>query len=178
MVLDTAAQLFYARGVHEVGMDELVRQTGLGKATVYRLFPTKDDLVGAYLQRLAGQILTLIDADSRKPPADALRAIIGAVEQDVRRPDFRGCPFNNASIEYPEPTHPARVAARQYRAALHSRLTGLAGRLVPSAAADALAGQLAVLIDGAYTNAAHLGPDGPAVAGLALALDLITTAEG
>ena len=52
-VLDTAARLFYARGVHEVGMDEPVRATGLGKATVYRLYPTKDALVAAYLRRLA-----------------------------------------------------------------------------------------------------------------------------
>ena len=55
IVLDTAARLFYARGVHAVGMDELVRETGLGKATVYRLFPSKDALVGAYLRRLAGR---------------------------------------------------------------------------------------------------------------------------
>lgn len=41
-MLDAASALFYARGVHEVGMDELIRATGLGKATVYRLFATKD----------------------------------------------------------------------------------------------------------------------------------------
>src|SRR5690242_4444519 len=63
LVLDTAARLFYARGVHEVGMDELVQATGLGKATVYRLYPGKDDLVAAYLGRLAGTILDAIDAE-------------------------------------------------------------------------------------------------------------------
>jgi len=47
--MDTAALLFYARGVHAVGMDELITSTGLAKMSVYRLFPTKDDLVGAYL---------------------------------------------------------------------------------------------------------------------------------
>ena len=63
LVLDTAKDLFYARGGHEVGMDELVRATGLGKATVYRLFATKDELIGAYLRRLAGDILALIDTE-------------------------------------------------------------------------------------------------------------------
>jgi AcrR family transcriptional regulator len=144
---------------------------------VYRLFPTKDALVGAYLRRLAEQILAAIDADSRKPPAQALHAVLDAVETDVRRPGFRGCPFNNASIEYPDPDHPARIAARNYRIALHHRLARLAGRLTRPTAAAALAGQLAVLIDGAYTNAAHLGPHGPAIAGLALARDLVTAAQ-
>jgi AcrR family transcriptional regulator len=59
-VLDTAARLFCARGVHEVGMDELVQSSGLGKATVYRLYPTKDALIGAYLSRLAGDIANAI----------------------------------------------------------------------------------------------------------------------
>ncbi len=174
-MLDTAARLFYARGVHEVGMDELVQATGLGKATVYRLYPGKDDLVAAYMARLAGTILAAIDADigrHRDDPAAALLAILDAIEADLRRPGFRGCAFNNASIEYDDPAHPARAQARGYREALRARLTGLATRLDPDAG-RALGGQLAVLVDGAYTSAAHLGPDGPAADGLRLARQLI-----
>ena len=104
-VLDTAAERFYSRGVHEVGMDELVRATGLGKATVYRLFSTKDELIGAYLRRLASEILAAIDAEIDRHtnrPCDALDAILSAIEQDVGRSTFRGCAFNkNASIEFP-----------------------------------------------------------------------------
>jgi AcrR family transcriptional regulator len=175
LVLDTAARLFYARGVHEVGMDELVQATGLGKATVYRLYPGKDDLVAAYLARLAGTILAAIDAEITRyhgDPAAALLAIVDAIEADLRRPGFRGCAFNNASIEYDDPGHPARAQARGYRQALRARLTGLATRLDPDVGA-ALGGQLAVLADGAYTSAAHLGPDGPAADGLRLARQLI-----
>jgi AcrR family transcriptional regulator len=178
MVLDTAARLFYARGVHEVGMDELVQQTGLGKATVYRLYPTKDALVAAYLQRLAAGILAEIDAQAGQAPAGALHELLAAVEADLARPGFRGCAFNNASIEFDDPQHPARTAARGYRTALHDRLHAQTRRLLPGAAAEAaeLAGQLAALIDGAYTSAAHLGPDGPAAAGLALAHRLVDQA--
>ncbi|MDG4831726.1 helix-turn-helix domain containing protein [Solwaraspora sp. WMMD1047] len=182
IVLDTAARLFYARGVHEVGMDELVRETGLGKATVYRLFPTKDDLVAAYLRRAAGDILDQIDAGTERAPdpATALHAVLSSVQADLARPDFRGCAFNNASIEYADPQHPARVAARDYRLALHDRLHRLAVRIMPEQRdeAAALAGQLATLVDGAYTSAAHLGPAGPAAAGMALAhhlVDRVTT---
>lgn len=178
LVLDAAARLFYARGVHEVGMDELIEATSLGKATVYRLYPTKDVLIGAYLGRLAGTILAAIDRDIehyRDRPREALTAILGSVEVDLAKPTFRGCPFNNASIEFDDPGHPARVQAREYRAALHLRLIKVATRLDP-ATGPALGARLAVLIDGAYTNAAHLGAEGPSREGLALARELIVRA--
>lgn len=174
-MLDAADELFYARGVHEVGMDELVRTTGLGKATVYRLFATKDALVGAYLRRRAERILALIDADIERHPDDpaaAILAITAAVAQDVARSTFRGCAFHNASIEFPDPQHPARVAARDYRAALHARLVELAARLSDDDGRR-LGAQLALIIDGMYINAAHLGPDGPAAAGPDLIAKLV-----
>jgi AcrR family transcriptional regulator len=159
VILDTAHRLFYARGVHEVGMDELVRETGLGKATVYRLYPSKDALVGAYLQHLKAKILDLIDGEIAAhddQPAAAIVAVFEAIDRDVARPSFRGCPFNNASIEFADPGHPARVAAREYREGLHDRLRVLARRVRPEE--PALGDHLALLIDGIYTSGAHLGP--------------------
>ena len=179
-VLDTAAELFYARGVHEVGMDELVRRTGLGKATVYRLFPTKDALVGAYLERLSAEVLGLIDRDIAAHPDDpaaAVRAVFAAIAADLARPGFRGCAFNNASIEFDDPEHPARVVARAYRTALHERFLALAERIRPGHGEE-LGAQLALLVDGMYVNAAHLGAAGPAAAGPALAAALVEAARG
>ena len=176
-VLDAAAALFYARGVHEVGMDELVRATGFGKATVYRLFPTKDALVGAYLERRARAILALVDRDiAERDPADAVRVIFAAIEADLARPGFRGCAFNNASIEFDDPAHPARVAARDYRVALRQRLRALAERIAPGEG-ERLGDRLALLVDGMYTSAAHLGPGGPARGGAELAGALIEAAR-
>jgi AcrR family transcriptional regulator len=177
IILDTASRLYYSRGVHEVGMDELVEASGLGKATVYRLFPTKDALIEAYLTRLSATIAGAIaDRIARaSDPRVALHAILDDIEHDVRRDDFRGCAFNNASIEFDDPEHPARARARAHRELLLTELTGLAVALSPGHG-RVLGGQLAVLIDGAYTSAAHLGPDGPAEAGLALAHQLIDDA--
>lgn len=172
-ILDTTQRLVYPRGVHEVGMDELVREIGLGKATVYRLFPTKDLLVAAYLRRMADHILADIDARAAAgDPVQTLGEVLDAIEADVRRDGFRGCAFNNASIEFQDPQHPARVEARRYREELARRLVEL------STAASSIGGaeigrQVAVLIDGVYTNAAHLGSDGPATAGLSLARRLV-----
>ena len=155
-------------------MDELIATVGLAKMTVYRIFPTKDDLVAGYLRRLQHQILEAIDHDIDEHPDDpaaALVAILDAVAQDLARPGFRGCPFGNAAVVYDSPVHPARSIAREYREQLRHRLRRLAGRLDGG---PELGDQLAILIDGAYLNAAHLGPDGPARAGLALARDLIS----
>lgn len=173
-MLDTARRLFIAHGVHAVGMDRLITESGLGKMSVYRLFPTKDELVGAHLRRLAGEILSLIDEAVQQAdgPRSALYAILDGIEVDLRRADFRGCPFGNAAAEYDDPAHPARVVAHDYRLALLHRLEQVAARLGREQGRQ-LAQRLAVIIDGAYLNAAHLGPDGPAAEGLKLGRYLI-----
>jgi AcrR family transcriptional regulator len=178
IVLDTAERLFSARSSRSVGMDELVRETGLGKMTVYRLFKSKDDLVGAYLSRKAATVLGFIDADLDRlhgQPRAALLSVVDAVESDVRRAGFRGCPFTNVSSEYDDPQHPARSAAADYKYELHMRLLALADELVPGQGED-LAAQIHLIIDGMYLSGGLLGPDGPASHGRQLAEKLIDAA--
>jgi AcrR family transcriptional regulator len=178
IVLDTAERLFATRSSRSVGMDELVRETGLGKMTVYRLFKSKDDLVGAYLARKAATVLGFIDADLHRlqgDPRAALLSVVDAVEKDVTRTGFRGCPFTNVSSEYDDPQHPARSAAADYKYELHMRLLTLAGQLVPGHGED-LAAQIHLIIDGMYLSGGLLGPDGPAAHGRQLAEKLIDAA--
>ena len=178
IVLDTAERLFAGRSSRSVGMDELVRETGLGKMTVYRLFKSKDDLVGAYLARKAATVLAGIDAELVRlegDPRAALLSVVDAVERDVTRAGFRGCPFTNVSSEYDDPQHPARNAAADYKFELHARLERLAGQVAPDAADD-LAAQVHLIIDGMYLSGGLLGPDGPAAHGRELAERLVDLA--
>jgi AcrR family transcriptional regulator len=178
IVLDTAERLFAARSSRSVGMDELVRETGLGKMTVYRLFKSKDDLVGAYLARKAAAVLAFIDAElarHARDPRAALLAVVDAVERDVTSSGFRGCPFTNVSSEYDDPQHPARGAAADYKFELHARLERLADQLIPGRGDD-LAAQIHLIIDGMYLSGGLLGPDGPASHGRQLAEKLIDSA--
>jgi AcrR family transcriptional regulator len=178
IVLDTAERLFSSRSSRSVGMDELVRETGLGKMTVYRLFKSKDDLVGAYLSRKAAAVLSSIDAELIRldgDPRAALLSVVDAVEREVTRVGFRGCPFTNVSSEYDDPQHPARSAAADYQFELHMRLERLAGELVPGRGDD-LAAEVHLIIDGMYLSGGLLGPDGPASHGRALAEKLIDIA--
>ncbi|WP_243469761.1 TetR/AcrR family transcriptional regulator [Klenkia marina] len=178
IVLDTAERLFAGRSSRSVGMDELVRETGLGKMTVYRLFKSKDDLVGAYLSRKAATLLGFIDAELHRnalDPRGALLTIVDVVEKDVTRTGFRGCPFTNVSSEYDDPQHPARSAAADYKYELHMRLVHLAEELVPGRGDD-LAAQLHLIIDGMQLSGGLLGPDGPASHGRRLAERLVDAA--
>jgi AcrR family transcriptional regulator len=178
LILDTADRLFYARGIRAVGMDELVRETGLGKMSLYRIFPTKDELVGASLRRRAATLLRAIDAEiarHRDDPRAALVAIFDGVDRETRSAGFRGCPLANAGVEFDDPAHPTRVAAVAYKQEVLERLTGLAQRLRPAGDAE-LAGQLALVIEGTYASAGITGPRGPAARGHALAVRLIDRA--
>lgn len=178
IVLDTAERLFASRSSRSVGMDELVRETGLGKMTVYRLFKSKDDLVGAYLARKAATVLALIDAELARcadDPRAALLAVVDTVDRDVTRTGFRGCPFTNVSSEYDDPEHPARTAAADYKFELHGRLERLAEQVAPGRGED-LAAQIHLIIDGMYLSGGLLGPDGPAAHGRRLAERLVDAA--
>lgn len=178
IILDTAARLFYARGIRAVGMDELVQETGLSKMSVYRVFPTKDALVGAYLRRTSHAVLAMIDAAvaaHADDPRAALRAMFDLVEADTGRADFRGAAFQNASVEFHEYDHPARVATREHEQAVYTRLLVLARQLRPGDG-DRLAAWLHLLITGMYGDAAILGATGPAAHGRALVERLIAEA--
>ena len=179
-ILDVAAELFYRRGVHDVGMDELVKATGLGKASVYRVFASKDALITAYLARRAEIIFGLIDADiahHEGDPRGAIVAIIEAVEADVASPNFRGCAFNNASIEFGDHANSARTVAREYREDLRDRLINLATTICGGAEGKRLGEEIALIIEGMYLSAAHLGSLGPARRGRALVLRLLSEVD-
>jgi hypothetical protein len=97
------------------------------------------------------------------------------VEADTGRADFRGAAFQNASVEFHEHDHPARVATREHELAVYGRLLQLAEQLRPGGGAR-LAAWLHLLITGMYGDAAILGAAGPAAHGRALAERLIAEA--
>jgi AcrR family transcriptional regulator len=116
-ILTTADRLFYNEGIHAVGIQRLVAESAVTRVTLYRHFPSKDDLIAAYLGRRAqydrDQVNGIIDAH----PEDPRRALT-EMATTLTRDDFaavqRGCPFINASAEFTE-SHVARVHAHSIR---------------------------------------------------------------
>lgn len=148
-LLRTASQLFYAEGIHAVGVERLVKEASVTKATFYRHFPAKDDLVAAYLRSTGSDIRSKVAAAREgREPHDALLAVIAVIGDATSAEDFRGCEFLNAAAEYPNPDNRVRTAIDEHRTWLHGVLADLTqqlGHSDPEYAARALL----LLVDGA-----------------------------
>lgn len=162
-ILDSACQLFYSEGLHAVGIDRVLAEAGAAKASLYAHYPSKDDLVAAYLERQAEDWRARVAREVR--PSDGRAGVVklfGLLETWAKSAGFRGCPFLNAKSELPDPSHPAHLVARRHRTWIHELVRGL----VTSAGVrqvDRVARALVVLYDGAAASAA-LDQDPRAVA--------------
>lgn len=124
-LLATASGLFYREGIRAVGVERILTEAPATRATFYRHFPSKEDLVVAYLRGVDAHIRAVVDAavETAPSPADALRAIGDAVADDLARPEFRGCAFLKAAAEFPDPRDPVRQAVLDHRAWYLTTLT-------------------------------------------------------
>jgi AcrR family transcriptional regulator len=173
-ILDTAFRLFYARGIRAVGVDLIIAESGVAKATFYKHFPAKDDLVVAYLDRVdevwSGQLHAAAEA-AGAAPADQLVGLFGALASACRRDGYRGCGFINAAAESAPGTaaHDRTVAHKRKVLAWMHELAQQAGAERP----ERLARSLSLLLDGALASGA-LDADPDAVdAARATAADLV-----
>jgi AcrR family transcriptional regulator len=117
-ILETADRLFYDHGVRAISVDRLIAAAGVTRVTFYRHFPSKEDLVEAYLLARAErgrQRVAEARAQAPDDPRVALDAIADAVVEDSAVPGFRGCEFINAAAEYSDLTDRARALAVQQR---------------------------------------------------------------
>lgn len=115
-LLSTAIGIFYADGIRTAGVDRIIAEAGVTKATFYRHFPSKEDLVLAYLRTVHTSIRHELEAAAENAESfDLLRTVAGGVAQDVCRPGFRGCAFINAGAEYADPTSPVRQMVQMHR---------------------------------------------------------------
>jgi AcrR family transcriptional regulator len=173
-VLRTAADLFYERGFHAVGIDLIVQRAGVAKTTLYRHFPSKDDLIVAYLEDANARFWAWFDGaiDRDRPPRDQLLGLFAAVAKLATSPACLGCTFQATAAEFPEPDHPGHATALAHKQAVRTRLRGLA-RDAGAAHPAALADGLLLIMDGAFA-AARMYPRGsPATQAAAAARTLI-----
>lgn len=141
-LLETASRLFYAEGIHTVGVDKLVKVANVTRATFYRHFPTKEDLVVAYLRARSAEMRAHVEERvAAASKQKTMMAVLDFVGDYTCSPGFRGCPFVNAAAEYPDPAHPVRLAVSEHRRWFHDTLVGLAADAEypePAYAADVL----------------------------------------
>jgi AcrR family transcriptional regulator len=128
-LLETARRLFYTEGIHTVPVDRLVTEANVTRATFYRHFPAKEDLVEAYLRATDADLRAMVGkALDRGTPRESAAALLELIGQVTCSAGFRGCHFINASAEYPNAEDAIRVAVAEHRAWFQDMVTLLAER--------------------------------------------------
>ena len=154
-LIDTAIALFNRHGFHATGVDRIVAVAKVAKKTLYAHFPSKEDLIIAALARkraaFADKFLPAVLATSDQP-RERLLNLFELAKSWFNDPDFYGCIFVNAAVEYSEPNHPINACAREFK----TLLRGFALEQAQAGGAadpEILADQIALLFEGATTVA-------------------------
>lgn len=174
-----ARELFYGRGIRAVGVEEIVSRAGVTKPSLYRAFPSKDDLAAVYLSDYDREFWPRFETPGGRPHTDARAQVLAYIADLAARAvqdGYRGCGLSNAAVEYPGHSHPARRVAERHKQALRQRLRELAaamGARDPQVLGDGLM----LLIEGVYMTGQQ-SANGPAQSALAAATALIDASTG
>ena len=178
-ILDTAFRLFYAHGPRGAGVDSVIAESGVAKATLYKHFPRKDDLVLAYLDKVDGLWFGQLRAAARAAgddPGDQLVGMFDALSSACRREGFHGCAFINTAAESPSGSvvHARTVEHKNVVRAWVTDLARRHGAVDP----DLLARQLTLLIDGGLSAGVLDADPRSAVAAQEAARALVDASRG
>ncbi|NKQ58993.1 TetR/AcrR family transcriptional regulator [Amycolatopsis sp. K13G38] len=162
-ILAAADELFYGEGIRAVSADRIIAAAAVSKVTFYRHFPTKDDLVLAYLDGRAAAERGALDGLRTGDACAMLTGIAHALADASCASGFRGCPFINAAAEYADPGHPVRQAVAAHRAWFAGLLRDLLAEL-GIGDSSTVVDQLMMLRDGAMVGG-YLGAGSDSRAG-------------
>jgi len=174
-IRESARDLFYRQGIRAVGVDEIVSRAGVTKPSLYRSFPSKDELTADYLRHMGEEGLARFDATiaaNQADPRGQFHVWLRDLQTRANRKDYRGCGTTNAAVEYPDRKHPTRKVANDIKTRFRARLTALAASL-GAAKPDRLGDALLLLLEGVYASGQLFGAGGPARVVIEAADDLI-----
>lgn len=186
-ILETAGELFYARGIHCVGVDSIASEAGTNKMSLYRNFPSKEELVAEYLREQEREYWAVWDATIEPCQGDPRRQLEALFDGFLARAKNkqddvddckvrRGCALGNAAVEIPQEDENLRSIVLAYKSELRRRLRKLskeAGASEPDALGDAL---MLLLEGGCYTLSTFSGTSGP-IASMAKAARALISAH-
>jgi AcrR family transcriptional regulator len=178
-LITAASDLFAERGIQATGVDAVIAAAGVAKATFYRHFPSKDDLVVAWLlapgTRWVDDVLVRVK-DRETDPEARIPLFFDLVADWLEGAEFRGCPYLNTAAEITGPTHAALPIIREYLQVVEDHLADML--------ADAgyretrtLAAQLQTLTAGSISLAVARRVVDPVLTARDAALSLLATAE-
>jgi len=162
-VFQTAARMFYQHGYSAIGVDSITAESGIGKMTLYRHYPSKDDLIVAYLKDSDTVFWNGFDQITKDAPTarEKLLAFFESLQEYVTTPACYGCPFLNVATEYPETEYSGHQVAIEHKQSVRVRFRQLA-KEAGAKKPEVLADQLFLLMDGAYMASRMFGAKNPA----------------
>jgi len=162
-VFQTASRLFYQHGYRAIGVDTIAAESGIGKMTLYRHYPSKDDLIVAYLKDSDEIFWRNFEAITKDAPTarEKLLAFFQSLQDYVKTPACYGCPFLNLATEYPQTDYPGHQIALEHKQSVRIKFRQLA-KEAGAKKPEALADQLFLLMDGAYMASRMFGTRNPA----------------
>ncbi len=152
-IMAVAEELFYREGIRAVGVDTIIAQSGVAKTTLYRHFPSKDDLVVAYLEERNRRFWLLFE-EAVSQHTDALAQLLAVfewIDELLAQPECYGCPFLITGTEFPELDYPGHQVAVAHKHKVRDRLNELAENAHASNPQQ-LAAHLLLLMDGAFVE--------------------------
>jgi AcrR family transcriptional regulator len=178
-LLTAASKLFHETGIQATGVDSIIEAAGVAKATFYRHFPSKDDLVVAWLRdprtRWHDRVRAQVE-ESQPTPHEAIPLFFEAVAEWLENEGYRGCPYLNTAVEITQPTHPALPVVLDYLQEVEDYITGLvtaAGYRNPRM----LAIELQTLLAGAISLAVARRSGAYAISAREAAISMLAGAE-
>jgi AcrR family transcriptional regulator len=180
-VLDVAHELFYWTGIRATGVDRIAADAGIAPTALYRLFPSKDALVAAYVERADQRYREWFEGATRadgRTGAERILGLFDALAEQVQPERCRGCPFMMALTEFPDTDVEGHKRAVRLKKWVHGRIRRLVNELDSARPqkridAAALADHLMLLFEGVYATVQALGAEGPARRARELAARLI-----
>ena len=133
-ILETASELFYTQGYRATGINEVIKQSGVAKATFYNHFPAKDDLCLAYLELHSDAEKRSINEQlqAKCTPRAKFLAVIEAILPWLESNNLRGCEYLNTVAEVPDPNNPLRRKGKQHYEWLRGLIKALSDELITS----------------------------------------------
>ncbi len=182
-VLDVASRLFYEQGFHATGVNQVIDEAGVAKASFYDHFGSKENLGVAYLKQRHNMWFTALQEriDEYTAPQDRLLAPFEFLEDWVAEPNFRGCAFLNIVSEFPNGEHPIRDAARRHKDELRDTFLELTRSALDGPLSNTEIGRIAdelyLLFEGAIIASQNFEATWPAESARATAQALIDQAS-
>lgn len=146
-ILETAARLFYQQGYPLTGINQLIAEAGVAKASLYQHFRTKDEILLAYLQQASAYMFEELEAAmaAAATPKAKVLAVFGSLTKSMPAANFRGCNFQNALMQLP----PEETVVRAFIQEHKQKLGQLFARLIDD---PALAEEITLLFEGTLVS--------------------------